>query len=724
MATQLFLRDSSPSVISLGGTNYERPQHADASDSYQPRGGRVLSTIQGSSLTTVSASSQTGPVASPGIEFVATGEKYRWISSPLAADVTISGTITFNLWGHEGAMSANGGFEVIVERHQPDGTVTTIIDSEEGVELGTSASAHNWTATPTSTACKKGDWLVVRVSANDAGGTMASGSTFTLSYNAATGVQGDSYVTFNESLTFQSTDPAGSTLKLLDDASDLGGSGQKKLWTDAAGGSVDCVTNTVASTTADAQVTASAGGTALSWFTPTLAAVTLDGLIKLDLYGLESSASANASWRAQLYKTNGSGTSPVLIADSNGQSELATSAGFLRLALVTQSFAVAAGERLKLVISQTSARLETSASASGFTTTLKIEDATNTSQITFAQTLAEGSAGTNANAEHASATGASNQPTIALTSPAGHSSATATANTALAGVGPLAGQVSATGQAFDATVQKIDGAGHASATASANQPITAITVAAEHAAATGAAQNATAGVGGLAGLAAATAVANQSTIAIGVSAGHASATASAFDATVSTGANQTNAPAGHASATATANASTAALGVNAEHAAATGTANTATSALGVPARHAAATGAAQAPTIAISPNPGHASAIVSAFDATIAIGISAGHASATATAQTAVAALGAIAGFASATGAANNPVAAIAVLVSLAAASATAYDVTSSGGAPDPNPVTLTFRDRGHTATVADKGLHTASIRDRGHSHTGRELER
>lgn len=127
----------------------------------------------------------------------------EWISPPLAAAVTISGTITFNMCGLESNAMANAGFGVVVQRLSNTGAiVSTIVDSVQGTELGTANARRTWTATPTSTAMQKGDRFRIRVYFDDAGGTMVSGYTLTLTYDGTTANTGDSNVDFAETITF------------------------------------------------------------------------------------------------------------------------------------------------------------------------------------------------------------------------------------------------------------------------------------------------------------------------------------------------------------------------------------------------------------------------------------------------------------------------------------------------------------------------------------------
>lgn len=181
MATKVFLLDSVSEVTIGSATN------------------KVASLIQGSSVV---SSDATPTVAGPtsGVQLQKSSTILTWFSRPLQA-VTISGTVTFNLWGLESAIQANTGFDVLVERCDQNGNVlSTIIRSEKGTELGTTSSVNNWTGTPTSTSLNEGDRIKITVFGNDAGGNMGNARTFTMNYGAGTGVNGDSYVQFTETL--------------------------------------------------------------------------------------------------------------------------------------------------------------------------------------------------------------------------------------------------------------------------------------------------------------------------------------------------------------------------------------------------------------------------------------------------------------------------------------------------------------------------------------------
>ena len=130
-----------------------------------------------------------------------------WWTNPLDA-VTISGTITFNIWMAENNMSANVGPQFILDRVDGAGAfISTIVNSERGVEVPvTTRAAQNWTASPTSTTLAAGDRIRCRVFANDVG-TMASGFVWTWSSGGSSaGADGDSFVTFTETVTEQAVE--------------------------------------------------------------------------------------------------------------------------------------------------------------------------------------------------------------------------------------------------------------------------------------------------------------------------------------------------------------------------------------------------------------------------------------------------------------------------------------------------------------------------------------
>ena len=134
--------------------------------------------------------------------------KVAWASAPLASGVTIAGIITPNLWGLESAIQCNCGarYEVLRWSVSAGGIVSSLgISTDDGVtEWTTSAAVRTApTVAPTSTAFVTGDRIVIVIYNDDGNGyTEASGKTWTLDFDGATGVDGDTYLSFTETISF------------------------------------------------------------------------------------------------------------------------------------------------------------------------------------------------------------------------------------------------------------------------------------------------------------------------------------------------------------------------------------------------------------------------------------------------------------------------------------------------------------------------------------------
>lgn len=252
---------------------------------------------------------------------------YEWITEPLAADVTISGTITANIWAREANMTDNVAINCVIDvirakTFGADGSneIVQIVKSTRTTEVNQDAStntANNFTTGMTSgytpVAVNRGDRLRLRIFGDDAG-TMGSGGTFTVAVAGTTGAaNGDTFITFTENLTFETATPTGSTLYLTDTASDVStASVDREAWTSRGGGVVNDVTNTVAGYTTPIQVTDTAGGTVVDWFTKQLQAVTLGGMAKANIRGSESAAAANTTYRLEIARVDTDGTNPTV----------------------------------------------------------------------------------------------------------------------------------------------------------------------------------------------------------------------------------------------------------------------------------------------------------------------------------------------------------------------------------------------------------------------------
>jgi hypothetical protein len=313
MATKLYARSG-------GGTYGFNTNLADASGTTRGWATKALSATAGSSVLALQRATEAGPTN--GLEiWTASPIPIHWLSEPLAADVTISGTITFNVWGLESAMAANVQPQVIVDQVGPTGTITEILNSESATEFGTAAEVRNWTGAPTSTAMKRGDRIRVRILGNDAG-TMASGNTFNIDYDGPDAVDGDTWVQFTETLTFES-DAAGTQLFLTDTASDVATADvDREAWTSRGSGSLTDVTNTAAGWTSAIQVTDTAGGTAVTWWTKRLSAFTLGGKATANLRAVESNQAANVGLRAEIAICDADGSNAVVWASAGQGGEV------------------------------------------------------------------------------------------------------------------------------------------------------------------------------------------------------------------------------------------------------------------------------------------------------------------------------------------------------------------------------------------------------------------
>jgi len=279
MATPMYLRANSDTGINnstphkfIGGNSADgRYTNLASSAVYWER--IPLAVASGTSAYSFVKATVNGPT--PGIE-AADGLAAIWLSPPLAADVTISGSITFNLYAYETAMQANAAVNCRVMKLSSTGVWTQVHKTVRTTELGYSGSPtlQSWAETPTSTVFNRGDRIAVIPFFDDAG-TMSSGYNCFLSAGGATY---PSDVTFTETLTFEAT-PGGTTVYPTATGAGInpGSATEYEAWTSRGGGVQQAVTDAVTGPTNAIQVTASSGGTAIEWYTRQLAAMTLSG---------------------------------------------------------------------------------------------------------------------------------------------------------------------------------------------------------------------------------------------------------------------------------------------------------------------------------------------------------------------------------------------------------------------------------------------------------------
>lgn len=393
MATKLLLR----SLNDNGATASMTRGTGDNNLSGSARGWitNLLSTSQGSSVASNSVSSVAGPTS--GVNAGDSGTNItEFVSLPLAAAATISGTITFNLRMAESMTGMNAGAQCVVQRLDSSLAVQeTVINSERGTEMGTSEAAQNWTGTPTSTAFNKGDRIRVVPAFNDAGGTMASGFTGTFWWNGAAGATGDSFVTFTENLSFVS-EPAGTAVYPRTTTAGInpGSANEYEAWTTAGASSTDAVTNTATGFTSPIQCTETAGGTQLEWYTKQLQALTLSGAVRVIARVLGSNSSIAQAIRCELAVCDSDGTNPTLWGEginysTDAAANIGTSEASFLFLVAGNDVSVSDGQRIRIrfYIDDGIAALVT-----GRTITLKYNGAdggNGGTKLTFSQTLTE-----------------------------------------------------------------------------------------------------------------------------------------------------------------------------------------------------------------------------------------------------------------------------------------------------------------------------------------------
>jgi len=272
MATTIYFRSSTSGVYDQwsNGDTYANLAGSSVGWMWQP-----LSASRGAGNYVQTMTTVTGPTN--GIETA-----QHWISPPLAAAVTISGSITFNLRSYELASGNNAAINCRVMRVKGvDSSRVEVHKTVRTTELGTSDATVNWSETPgAGTSFLRGDRILLIPFADDAG-TMAAGTVY-FGYDGATpGATGDSYVTFTETFSFDTTTPAGSTLYLTTTAAGInpGSATEYEAWTSRGSGVTTSTTNSVTGPTAPIQITNTGGGTTLEWYTKPLQSVTLAGAV-------------------------------------------------------------------------------------------------------------------------------------------------------------------------------------------------------------------------------------------------------------------------------------------------------------------------------------------------------------------------------------------------------------------------------------------------------------
>ena len=323
---------------------------------------------------------------------------YVWISDPLNADVTISGSITWNIWARESSNTptspSTGGWRRSMARPASSRS-STRRPARPRSPSDAADSVNNFAETPAAgVACKRGDRLRVRIFGDDVD---AHGDGLHVQHQLRwrrRRASGDSWLQLTENLTFV-TEPAGSQVFLTDTASrgqhrerrprgmDEPGRGRPDRRHEHRG----------RARPRRIQITDTAGGTVVDWFTRPLTAFTLGGAVRCNIRALESNTAANASMRVEIARVAGDGTSPP---SGGGRGRRP---GRSRRSRPAQSFLVAGddlaisdGQRLRIRLCiDDAARL--AMAALGQTVTLYYAGtsggASGDTYLTFTQTLTE-----------------------------------------------------------------------------------------------------------------------------------------------------------------------------------------------------------------------------------------------------------------------------------------------------------------------------------------------
>lgn len=188
-------------------------------------------------ITTAGAGSDTGVVntVAGGTDVhwtkTAGGLTMAWITGRVPAGGFTLTSADISAWLHESATQANARGRVHIYRYQPGTpTITELGGSpfnDDKTELSTSTTEDTWTANVTDTAFSENDRLLVKFYITN-NGTMPSGRTATITFNAADGASGDSFVNIAETVAFKAESvnttitPAGANLALSSAAPTVG----------------------------------------------------------------------------------------------------------------------------------------------------------------------------------------------------------------------------------------------------------------------------------------------------------------------------------------------------------------------------------------------------------------------------------------------------------------------------------------------------------------------
>jgi hypothetical protein len=167
-------------------------------------------------VTTFGSASDTGVVntTASGTEIqwtkTAGGSTIAWISGRVPSGGFTLTTTDVDAWCHESNMNANIGGRYRVFQRTAAGSVSELGGGpfNDGIEFGTAAASMTWAGNVTDTAFAENDRILVRLYITNVG-TMASGHTGTITFNAADASTGDSFFNIAETVAFKAEDVTG-----------------------------------------------------------------------------------------------------------------------------------------------------------------------------------------------------------------------------------------------------------------------------------------------------------------------------------------------------------------------------------------------------------------------------------------------------------------------------------------------------------------------------------
>lgn len=382
MTTALFLRSDSVDVrLPVSSISSSTSLNTDGnlpSQSFSPR--RLHVSAGSSGILGGWGGIPTSPApADPGTN----GGNYPYAqgcSRPLSSAVTISGTISFDIWAYESNMSANAYLTALVWVVRPDGTSSLICNSTFGTELGTTSALKSWSATATSTNCYPGD--VLHLALFISGSSQAAGYQVTIGSDGPDGGTYGSKITFTETLSFIDTDPSGTVTNFKSSLADFGSTPNKKLWTDAPSGTEVSYLKSPATFPGHNQWDIAY---ALNWNTPQLEAVTLEGYATFQVY-CSSDANTSLSPLFVVYKTDADGSNPVQIGQGKPVDYVYSTTKTWLSGKIPIRGTLTNGQRLRVVLFTAMGGTLTTTGGSAY---IYVENSSTPTRITWPATLTE-----------------------------------------------------------------------------------------------------------------------------------------------------------------------------------------------------------------------------------------------------------------------------------------------------------------------------------------------